>query len=675
MGNPPAVTTSFIGRSGELARTERALDEHRLVTLTGPGGIGKSRLALHVADRIAARFAGGVCWADLSHLHGDASLTTAVCDAVGLLDHSRRRPVEALSEWLADQRLLLVLDCCERVLTACRDLVERLLAAAPGLTVLATSREPLDVAGEYVVAVPPLATGGDAQRLFRERAALTAPARQLDTPRAAAAVGEICRRLEGIPLAVELACARLRESEVEELLGLLASRLDSLVDDTTWPRRHRALRTTIGWSHELCAPLERLLWARLSVFHGGIRLADAQAVCSGGPLTPDGVARGLERLAAQSVLQRDGAGYRMLDTLREYGAMWLRELAEDGVLADRHAAHFAEVTDESHRGWLGPRQLARYRRMDESHTDLSAALDHLLVASPALALRMAGQAGLFWSCCGHLHQARSYLERVLALHPGGGRDRTRALWALGVTLTLQGDHGAASEVGEECARCAREDADAESILSAAHTVSFNHLMAGRPQAALAVSDGALRELPVEPAVAPSVLRCRVIRLFALTAQGRLEEAYGDAVGLQRISLEYGDRWARGYADHQLALIHMMHGRPRDAETHARAMLTSKHQLQDSLGIALALDLLAGAIAAQGDGVGAARTLGTGQTFWRMVGHPHRGTPELGAIRDRWERLAREAAGHSAYETAYDRALKDTAEHGLAHALRPERHQA
>lgn len=393
MGNPPAVTTSFIGRSGELARTERALDEHRLVTLTGPGGIGKSRLALHVAGRIAGRFAGGVCWADLSHLHGDASLTTAVCDAVGLLDHSRRRPVEALSAWLADQRLLLVLDCCERVLTACRDLVERLLAAAPGLTVLVTSREPLDVAGEYAVDVPPLATGGDAQRLFRERAALTAPARRLDAPRAAAAVGEICRRLEGIPLAVELACARLRESEVEELLELLASRLDTLVDDTTWPRRHRALRTTIGWSHELCAPLERLLWARLSVFHGGIRLADAQAVCSGGPLTPEEVARGLERLAAQSVLQRDGAGFRMLDTLREYGAMWLRELAEDGVLADRHAAHFAGVTDESHRGWLGPRQLARYRRMDESHTDLSAALDHLLVASPRWPCAWRGRPG------------------------------------------------------------------------------------------------------------------------------------------------------------------------------------------------------------------------------------------------------------------------------------------
>ncbi|WEH43926.1 NB-ARC domain-containing protein [Streptomyces sp. AM 2-1-1] len=672
MGNPPVVTTSFIGRSGELDRTERALDEHRLVTLTGPGGIGKSRLALHVADRTAGRYTGGVCWADLSHLHGDASLTTAVCDAVGLLDHSRRRPVEALSEWLADQRLLLVLDCCERVLAACRDLVEQLLAAAPGLRVLATSREPLDVVGECAVEVPPLAPGSDAQRLFRERAALTAPDRRLDLPVAAAAVGEICRRLEGIPLAVELACARLRESEVEELLDRLGSRLGTLVDDTTWPRRHRALRTTIGWSHELCSPIERLLWARLSVFRGVIRPADAQAVCAGGPLTADGVARGLERLAAQSVLQRDGAGYRMLDTLREYGAMWLGELAEAGVLADRHAAHFADVTDRSHAGWLGPRQLARYRRVDESHTDLSAALDHLLVASPALALRMAGQAGLFWSCCGHLHQARTYLERVLALHPAGGRDRTRALWALGITLTLQGDHGAASGVGEECARSAREDADAESILSAAHTVSFNHLMAGRPQEALAVSDGALRELPVEPSAAPSVLRCRVIRLFALTALGRLDEAYEDAVGLQRISLEYGERWARGYADHQLALIHMLRGRPKDAEIHARAMLTSKHQLRDSLGIALALDLLAGAIAAQGDGVGAARTLGTGQTFWRMVGHPQRGTPELGAIRDRWERLAREAAGESAYETAYDRALKDTAEHGLAHALRPER---
>lgn len=671
MGNLPVVRTSFIGRSGELASIERALEEHRLVTLTGSGGVGKSRLALCAADRAEDRFPDGVWWADLSHLHDDQLLTTTVCDGVGLLDHSSRLPEDALREWLADRRLLLVLDCCERVLASCGNLVDELLAAAPGLTVLTTSRQPLGIAGEHCLDVPPLPAGDDgdeAVRLFRDRAATAAPRLALDDPATATAVEEICRRLEGVPLAIELACARLRESSTQEITGRLVSRLDALTDEARWPRHHRALRTAIGWSHELCEPLERLLWARLSVFRGVIGTADAEAVCSGGPLTCDAIAPALERLAARSVLQRVGEGYRMLDTLREYGAMWLAELAEDTSLADRHARHFASVAAQAHAGWLGPSQVAWYRRIADTHADLCAALDHLLAEDPEKAVEMAGCTGLFWSCCGYLHQARVYIERALALPLSPGPHRTRALWALGITLTLQGDHKAARRVGEECNRAARRDQDAESILSAAHSISFTYLMMGRPQTAHSVSDHALRHLPDSSRDAPSHMRCRVIRLFALSALGRLDEAYEEATRLQQISLSHGEHWARAYADHQLALIHLLQGRPRHAETHARAMLASKHTLHDSLGIALGLDLLAGAIAAQGDGVEAARTSGTGHTFWRMIGHPHRGTPELGAIRERWERHARESAGDTAYDRAYHRASADDAERGLAHAL-------
>ncbi|MGY3684601.1 putative ATPase [Streptomyces sp. TE33382] len=680
MGNLPVVRTSFVGRSSELARIEQALEEHRLVTLTGSGGVGKSRLALRAADLVGDRFPDGVWWTDLSPLYDDQLLLTTVCDGVGLLDHSSRLPEEALSEWLADRQLLLVLDCCERVVVACRRLVEELLGTAPGLTVLITSREPLGVEWEHRVEVPPLSTGGaeegdrprdEAVRLFLDRAATAAPHLMLDDPDTASAAVEICRRLEGVPLAIELACARLRESSAREITGRLASRLDALTDEALWPRRHRALRTTIGWSHELCAPLERLLWARLSVFRGVVETADAEAVCSGGPLTADAIAPTMERLASQSVLQRVGDGYRMLDTLREYGAMWLAELAEDRPLADRHARHFATVAAQAHAGWLGPSQVAWYRRIADTHADLCAALEHLLTEDPEKAVEMAGCTGLFWSCCGHLHQARAYLERALALPPSPGPHHTRALWALGITLTLQGDHKAARRVGEECNRAARRDQDAESILSAAHSISFTYLMMGRPQTAHSVSDHALRHLPDGADNAPSQLRCRVIRLFALSALGRLDEAYEEATRLQRISLHHGERWARAYADHQLALIHMLQGRPRHAEAHARSMLASKNDLHDSLGIALGLDLLAGAIAAQGDGVEAARTSGTGHTYWRMIGHPHRGTPELGAIRARWERQAREAAGDTAYERAYHRASADDAERGLAHAL--ERH--
>ncbi|MFI8199761.1 ATP-binding protein [Streptomyces sp. NPDC085942] len=671
MGNLPVVTTSFVGRGSELVSVERALRDHRLVTLTGSGGVGKSRLALRIAERARERYADGVWWADLSPLHDEELLATTVCDGVGLLDHSHRRPVAALAEWLSDRRLLLVLDCCERLVGPCAQLVAELLEAAPGLTVLATSREPLGTADELCVEVPPLSAGDegdDAVRLFQDRAAAVVPDLSLDDPENAAAVAEICRRLEGIPLAVELACVQLRGSSPREITGRLASRMENLTDDTVWPRRHRALRTTIGWSHELCAPLERLLWARLSVFRGAITPADAEAVCAGGPLDAAAVAPALERLADQSVLRRTGDGYRMLDTLREYGAMWLTELAEDVLIADRHARHFAHVAVQAYAGWLGPSQVTWYHRIADTHADLCAALDHLLAEDPEMAMEMAGCAGLFWSCCGHLHQARSYLERVLALPLSTGPHRTRALWALGITLTLQGDHESAGRVGEECRVSAEGDGDPEAVLLATHSVSFTYLMMGRPLTAYSVSDRALRDHPGDPAAAPSQLRCRVIRLFALSALGRLDEAYEEAMRLQRISLRFGEHWARAYADHQLALIHLLQGRPRHAESHARAMLASKHELHDSLGIALGLDLLAGAIAAQGNGVAAARASGTGHTFWRMIGHPHRGTPELGAIREQWELRARQAAGDSAYELAYRRASADDAERGLAHAL-------
>ncbi|MGW6356166.1 ATP-binding protein [Streptomyces sp. NPDC055092] len=669
------MMTSFVGRDSELAAVGRALKEHRLVTLTGGGGVGKSRLALRAAEEVRGAYADGVWWADLSHLYDDRLFTATVCDAVGLLDHNPRAPIEALSEWLAGRRVLLVLDCCERVLDACRQLVTELLAAAPNLTVLATSRRPLAVRGEHCIEVAPLSTGDDeggsdeAVRLFRERCATDVPDVPLDSPEAAETVSRICRRLEGIPLAVELACARLRDNSLAEIAERLTSRLDTLVDDTIWPKRHRALRTAIGWSHELCAPLERLVWARLSVFHGPVDEADARSVCAGGPLGADEIPTILERLADQSVLQRDGdARFRMLDTVREYGALWLHELGEQHALAERHAAHFAGIVEQAEAGWLSDRQVAWYNRISDSHADVRAALDHLFTQDADTAVEMAGRTGLFWPCCGHLHESRDYLERALRLDTPQGPSRTRALWALGITLTLQGDHQTALRVGEECALAAQQDDAPESVLFAAHTLGLTHLMTGHPQDAYDVSEHALNTCAGTPPTGAPQLCCLVIRAFALSALGRLDEAHEKATSLRRLSHEYGEHWARSYADHQLAFINLLQGRPHEAEIHARAMLTSKHNLNDNLGIALGLDLLTGANAAQGNGVEAARTSGTGHAYWRMLGHPNRGTPELSEIRDQWEQQARRAAGDNAYDTAYHRALTDDAEHGLAHAL-------
>ncbi|MFC8131620.1 ATP-binding protein [Streptomyces sp. NPDC057302] len=666
------MTTTFVGRGSELDTVTMALTEHRLVTLTGGGGVGKSRLALRVAERVRGEYADGVWWADLSTLYDDRLFTATVCDAVGLLDHNPRAPIDGLCEWLTGRQVLLVLDCCERVLGSCLHLVGELLSAAPQLTVLATSRKPLATRCEHRIEVAPLSTddGGEAMRLFRERCATAAPGVSLNSPVASEVASGICRRLEGIPLAVELACARLRESSLAEIAERLDSRLDTLIDETVWPTRHRALRTAIGWSHELCDPLERLLWARLSVFHGPVEEADAQSVCAGGPLSIRTIPRLLERLADQSVLQRDGTRYRMLDTVREYGAMWLDELGEKHALTQLHAAHFATVVEQAEAGWLSDRQVEWYARISDSHGDVRAALDHLIAEDPDAALDMAGRTGLFWPCCGHLHESRDYLERALALDIPEGSSRTRALWALGITLTLQGDHHNALRVGEDCALAAQQDTDRtpRSALFAAHTLGLTHLMAGRPQAAYDVSDHALVVYGTSPPAGAPQLCCMVIRIFAQSALGRLDEAYEGAIALRSLSHEYGEHWARSYAFHQLAFIDLLRGRPQVAERHARAMLASKHNLNDNLGIALALDLLTGANAAQGNGIRAACTSGTGLTYWRMLGHPNRGTPELSEIREQWEQQARDAAGTNAYNRAFLDALHEDAEQGLAVAL-------
>ncbi|MET7503509.1 ATP-binding protein [Streptomyces microflavus] len=716
VGFLPEETSSFVGRRAELARLDTALTTRRMTTLIGPGGVGKTRLAVRAARAAADRYPDGAWWADLSPLYDDALLLPTVSDAVGLADHTLRMPVEALCEWLSDKNLLLVLDSAEHLRGPCSHLLAELITTSPGLTVLVTSRQPLGTRGEHVVRIQPLPVDGapDALQLFEDRLRAGDPRAGLDAPGDRAAAADICRRLEGIPLAIELAAAGIGRHTVAQLAtrigtrfdapvdaeDLTASRLDLLADDSLWPRRHRTLRTTIGWSHELCTPLERLLWARLTLLRTDFDEEVAREVCTGGPLTPHEVDRALQGLVAQSVVQRDGTRYRMLDTLREYGRMWLKELGEERAAADRHARSFLGLARRAHEGWTGPDQITWYHTIADTHLDLCAALDHLLAHDVADAQEMAGRVGFFWACCGHLSEARGYAQRALDAGPVEGPHRTRLQWVLGVAALLQGDFATAEKYGALCTAIALYDHDDEGMLGATYLSGLTQLMNGEPAAALeaaervlrmtetAPSDGASPEprataadtseaaggsdadFDSDPAPVESAhrLRCRLITVFALTALGRLTESGRAAATLRRSCELGGEYWTRSYADYQLALIALLQGRPEDSATHARAMLAGKHRLRDSFGIALGLDILAAAIAAQGAGAQAARVYGTGHAYWRMVGHPQRGTPELGAVRETCELQARAAVGDAAYQRAFERGQADNAEVGLAAAL-------
>ncbi|MGW6981434.1 ATP-binding protein [Streptomyces sp. NPDC054932] len=662
-GNLPPEPASFIGREEELRLLEELLRERRLITLTGVGGVGKSRLALRAVAAARQARPDGVWWVELSPLRDPSLLTATVAHTVGLADHSPRPPDEELCAWMADKQLLLVLDTCEHLVADCRHLVGELLQSAPGLTVLVTSREPLGMPSEEVVGVRPLPCEGpdsDALALFRARALAAAPraAAVFADPSRTAVAAEVCRRLDGIPLALELAGARLRLWSLEHMAERIGERFEVLSDArAALPRRHQTMRTTIGWSHELCEPLERLLWARLSVFTGDFDVAAARAVCSGGPLPAARVERVLAGLAAKSVVLRTeerGAGtrYRMLDTIREYGHDWLGELGEVQIVTDRHAHWYAALSQAADRGWMGPGQVDWYRRITAEHAQLRTALEHLLTADPAAALEMAGALWFYWFACGHVHEGRGFLERALRLAPRTEVAHNQALWSLGLTVLLQGDMDEARRLGEEAARGAAHLADPERELRAAYLHAASVLMPGDPVRALELAGPQARAALGGRTTGLGWLLCKLSTGYSLCALGRLEEAAEEARSLREACAELGERWMRSYADYILAVAALGLGDHGEAARHVRAMLSGKRLLGDRLGIALGLDLLAAAVAGLGDGELAARLLGTGHAWWRTVGRPQMGSPSLTAVRDQGEREARAAIGDAAFEAAF-----------------------
>ncbi|MFC9387041.1 ATP-binding protein [Streptomyces venezuelae] len=719
-GHLPDENPGFVGRRTELERVSAALAEHRLVTVTGVGGVGKTRLALRAAHRAADRYPDGAWWTDLTPLDGDRLLVALVADSVDLADHTPGMATTALRRRLADDRLLLVLDSCEHLAEPCARLVAELLAAAPGLTVLATSRRPLGVEGERIVALDPLPPAGrDALELLRRAAGEDFPA--------AGPAGEICVRLEGIPLALELAAAQIRLQGAEAVRDQLGTRFDAppaarfdLLAHTerVWPSRHQTLRAAIGWSHELSAPLERLLWARLSVFRGPFDLVSATAVCAGGPLDPAVLPAALDGLVRSSVVRPPDAGgrFRMLDTIRAYGATWLDRTGETGAVADRHAAHFRGLAVRAETEWHGARQLHWYRTVDAHHTDLRTALDRLLRTDPDAALDLVGSVAFAWSCRGRLREARDGLEQALLLSGARGRTRARALWALGVTLVLQGEFGPAQEVSERCAREARhteyteyadraehaDPADRVAIaertgrapagvdedqlaaagrtrsrpgdltLDAAALAGLLALTTGRPMAAHVVVGHVLDAARGGPADSAARLRCHLVQVFALTGLGRLAEARERALALLARCEELDEHWTRTALEYQLALTGLLEGDPAAAAGHARAMLEGTRALGASLGVALGLDVLATALAAAGDGARAADVSGTGEAYWRSTGQPRRGLPGLRALHEKYTDTVRATLGEPAYEEIFLRALTGLPQDGLDRALRGPR---
>jgi predicted ATPase len=386
----PAELTSFVGRRRELREVKRLLGTARLLTLTGSGGAGKTRLALRAAADMSRGFADGAWLVLLAPVQDPMLVPQAVFGALGVQDLSAGLSLSALSDYLAGRRLLLVLDNCEHLLEGCATLASALIRSCPDLHVLATSRQALGVAGEVRMEVPPMslpeaagavsveqALGCDAVQLLAERAGAVVPGFAVDAGNAAAVAG-LCRQLDGIPLALELAAVRLGSLSLDQLSRGLAGELSVLGDGNRGAEaRQQTLEATIGWSYGLLNEQERLLWARLSVFAGGCEEDAVAEVCADQRLPAEQIAGLLGALVDKSILKRQLAGssarYWLLDTLRHYGRQRLRELGEQPAAQKRHFQWICALAKLAG-GWDG-RQAESFKRMSVEQDNLWAALE------------------------------------------------------------------------------------------------------------------------------------------------------------------------------------------------------------------------------------------------------------------------------------------------------------
>jgi non-specific serine/threonine protein kinase len=677
--------TSFVGRAGELIELERLLEAGPLVTVTGVGGVGKSRLVLRAATDLRPNFPDGVYVVELAPLYDEDLLCHVIATTIMLRDDPRRSLTELLVEYVERKRMLLVLDNCDAFVRPCADLVERLLPEAPGLRILLTSRQPLGIPVERVLRLAPFsvpvaegpddAMQSDAVALFADRAAAARKGFALTAANAQEAA-TLCRRLDGIPLAIELAAAQLHALPLDQIAGRLDRRLSLLRSTSNGsPLRHQTLRTTVGWSHELCEAEERLLWCRLSVFPGDFDGAAAAAVCADSELPPAQIPGLLSRLVNKSILaaapEAGVVRYQMLDTVREYGAEWLSALGEHQKLAGSYLDYYIGLAEDFHADWFGPRQPEWTRRMRTEQHNLLAALDYCLTGQDKARAgqRLAGALYYFWYACGELRAGRYWLERTLAADPAPSPDRMRVLGAYGRMLLIQGDVEALVPPARECLELARQFSDSFYESHALHTLGLGLLYRDDPGAPALLEQAVHRASDLGPDH-PALAYTKFALAVAVLVHGDPAGAEALLAESEEICRARGDRWWLGIT--QTTAIHpaLERGDIAQATAYARNSMHVRRVLEDRHGTVSSLELLGWVAAAAHDYTRAARLLGATDRHWRAAG----GSPfAVGYFRDahvRWETATRKALGERRYEREFSRGAALTLDDAISYALTP-----
>jgi non-specific serine/threonine protein kinase len=688
--NLPRQLTSFVGRTKELGEINTLLHQTALMTLTGSGGAGKTRLALQVAAEMVESFPDGVWLVELTALADPALVTQTAAMAIGV--HEEHRPlIDTLVDYLKPRALLLLLDNCEHVLAASAELVQTLLQHCPTLRVLATSQEALGIAGETVYPVPSLTmpdpsrlppveqlTGFESIRLFVERATASRPGFAL-TPGNAAAVAQICARLDGIPLAIELAAARVKVLSVDEIATRLADRFRLLtLGSRSAPARHQTLRAALDWSFDLLNEKERLLLQRLSVFAGGWTLGAAEAVCADQACPEGDVLDVLTRLVDRSLVVVGELGqdtwYRLLETVRLYAREKLETGADGGVVRRRHRDWYMQFVETVEPELQGPALESWLRRLEAEHDNVRAALEWCKTSepNPEYGLRLAGAMWHFWEVRGYWTEGREWLEG--ALKRGTDLDvpaRAKALTGAANLAFFQGDFARASALGTESLALGRKLGDKRAIASCLNVLGLEACRLEKyDQAArlgeesLALSKevgdtwgaaGAHLILGLVARGAGDYARAALLLEEGVTQFRRLGDKWATALSVNDLGLvlremgeyyrahrlleeglalfrELGDRWGIGFSLANLGIVAWNRAEYDQAAALFHESLSLRKVLGDRRGISTALTGLAVVAAAQGRPDSSAVLFGAAEALREALGIP---PPPF--IRDEYDR--------------------------------------
>jgi non-specific serine/threonine protein kinase len=602
LGNLPAPVSSFIGRDAELAAVRGLLGGSRLVTLTGTGGAGKTRLGLQLAAGLLDGAGDGAWFADLAPLLDPELVAVTVADVLGVRQQPGRPALDTLVEAVGGRSLLLLLDNCEHLIGGCAKLADALLRGCPRLVLLATSRQPLGIDGEQVYRVPSLTTPADgddpaairaseAVRLLADRAAAHGAPLAGDGP-AAVLAGRICRRLDGIPLAIELAAARLRVMSAADLEARLDQRFALLTSGSraALPRQ-QTLRAMVDWSWELLDGAERAVLARLSVFAGGFGLAAAEAVAAGPDAPAAEMAGHLGSLVDKSLVQFGDTGtgrYRLLETIRQYAAGQLDAQGPAVAHAARsaHRDYYLALAEAAAPQLLAPDQAAWLNRLDAELGNLRAAVAFSLAeADPEPGLRLAASLHVYWEIRGHAAEGANVLQALLNAPAAQGATltRARAMAAAVDLLDKTGGYAIAGDYSDEALAIARAAGDENLVADLLHGRAWVLLRQGQHDAALKLIESGLgltRRLQ-EPHLTGRLLSARS---FATYVAGDDQGAARDAAEALRLFRQAGDRIQVGAMLGNLGYIELSLGDLDSARRHLAEALDIARALNNRDGI-------------------------------------------------------------------------------------------